>query len=93
MTLASGDTGTDTAKFGSSKTVSGARSDTIMLLHVDPKSTKATLLSIPRDLWVTIPGKGYKQRINTTFDTGPDLLVQAVEQDLGIPVDHFIAVP
>ncbi|HSS11046.1 MAG TPA: LCP family protein, partial [Acidimicrobiales bacterium] len=57
-----------------------------------PKSTKATLMSIPRDLWVQIPGKNYKQRINTTFDTGADLLVQAIKQDLGIDVNHYVEV-
>jgi LCP family protein required for cell wall assembly len=72
--------------------VSGQRSDTIMLVHVDPKNTRASILSIPRDLWVQIPGKPYKQRINTTFDTGPDLLVRAIHEDLNIPVDHYVEV-
>jgi LCP family protein required for cell wall assembly len=82
----------DSAQFGSRAAVGGQRSDTIILLRVDPKSTQASLLSIPRDLWVQIPGHTYSQRINTTFDTGPDLLVQAVQQDLGIPIDHYIEV-
>ncbi|HSS09688.1 MAG TPA: LCP family protein, partial [Acidimicrobiales bacterium] len=77
-----GISGSDAQAFGNSSQVAGQRSDTIMLVHVDPKSTKATLMSIPRDLWVQIPGKNYKQRINTTFDTGADLLVQAIKQDL-----------
>jgi LCP family protein required for cell wall assembly len=72
--------------------VTGQRSDTIMLLHVDPKNTRASILSIPRDLWVQIPGKPFKQRINTTFDAGPDLLVQAIKDDLGIAVDHYVEV-
>jgi polyisoprenyl-teichoic acid--peptidoglycan teichoic acid transferase len=72
--------------------VSGQRSDTIMLVHVDPKNTRASILSIPRDLWVQIPGKPYKQRINTTFDTGPDLLVRAIKEDLNIPIDHYVEV-
>src|SRR6476620_7684487 len=38
--------------------VAGARSDTIMVLRLDPKSAKASLLSLPRDLWVDIPGHG-----------------------------------
>jgi LCP family protein required for cell wall assembly len=80
------------SQFGNSSTVPGQRSDTIMVVHVDPKNTRASILSIPRDLWVQIPGKPYKQRINTTFDTGPDLLVQAIQQDLGIPIDHYVEV-
>jgi LCP family protein required for cell wall assembly len=87
-----GITGPDAKNFGNATQVGGQRSDTIMLLHVDPRSTSATLMSIPRDLWVPIPGKTYSQRINTTFDTGPDLLVQAVQQSLGIPVDHYVEV-
>jgi LCP family protein required for cell wall assembly len=49
-------------------------------------------MSIPRDLWVQIPGKNYQQRINTTFDTGADLLVQAIKQDLGVDVNHYVEV-
>lgn len=82
----------DAQSFGSGSQVAGQRSDTIILLRVDPKSTQASIMSIPRDLWVDIPGKSYKQRINTTFDTGPDLLVQAIHQDLGIQVDHYVEV-
>jgi LCP family protein required for cell wall assembly len=82
----------DARSFGTASQVTGQRSDTIMLVRVDPTSTSATLLSIPRDLWVPIPGHTYRQRINTTFDTGPNLLVQAIQQDLGIPIDHFVEV-
>jgi LCP family protein required for cell wall assembly len=87
-----GDIGSDAAQFGSATDVAGQRSDTIMLVHIEPASTSATLMSIPRDLWVPIPGKNYSQRINTTFDTGPDLLVQTIQQNLGIPIDHYVEV-
>ncbi|HEX3539564.1 MAG TPA: LCP family protein [Acidimicrobiales bacterium] len=82
----------DTSQFGSASQVGGQRSDTIMLVHVDPSSAAATVMSIPRDLWVQIPGKTTHDRINTTFDTGPDLLVKAIQQDLGITVDHYVEV-
>jgi LCP family protein required for cell wall assembly len=72
--------------------VTGQRSDTIMLVRVDPKNARASILSVPRDLWVQIPGKTFKQRINTTFDAGPDLLIRAINEDLGIPVDHYVEV-
>jgi LCP family protein required for cell wall assembly len=85
-------TGQDAKALGKSSQVGGQRSDTIILVRIDPKTTSATLLSIPRDLWVKIPGHTYSQRINTTFDTGPDLLVQAVQQDLGIAIDHYVEV-
>jgi LCP family protein required for cell wall assembly len=86
-----GATGADAKAFGANQ-VTGHRSDTIMLARIDPNSTRATLMSIPRDLWVPIPGKGYSQRINTAFDTGPDLLVQAIKQDLGLDVNHYVEV-
>jgi LCP family protein required for cell wall assembly len=82
----------DKQSFGSGSQVAGQRSDTIILLRVDPKSAQASIMSIPRDLWVDIPGKSSKQRINTAFDNGPDLLVQAIHQDIGIQVDHYIEV-
>jgi LCP family protein required for cell wall assembly len=82
----------DKQQFGSGSQVAGQRSDTIILLRVNPGATQASIMSIPRDLWVDIPGKNYRQRINTTFDTGPDLLVQAIHQNLGIQVDHYMEV-
>lgn len=86
-----GDTGGDTAQFGSASEVAGQRSDTIMLVHLVPATRQAAILSIPRDLWVPIPGQG-DNRINTAFDTGADLLVKTIETDLGIPIDHFVEV-
>jgi len=79
---------TDGAEFGGSN-VSGARSDTIMLVHLDPDAGTASLLSIPRDLWVSIPGVG-EQRINAAFNNGPDLLVRTIQDDLGIPINHYV---
>lgn len=52
-------------------------------------------MSIPRDLWVDIPGSGNfsgTNRINAAFNTGPDLLIQTIEKDLGIPINHYVAV-
>ena len=69
--------------------VSGARTDTIMVLHVDDATTQ--LVSIPRDLWVTDPATGQKGRINATFANGPSNLIKAVE-GLGIPVDHYLEI-
>jgi LCP family protein required for cell wall assembly len=53
------------------------------------------LLSIPRDLWVDIPGHGVYSgwnRINAAFNTGPSVLVQTIEDNLKIPIDHYAAV-
>lgn len=67
---------------------SGARTDTIMLLHI-PSSGKATLISVPRDSYVDIPGNG-KNKINAAFAFGgPSLLAQTVELATGVRVDHY----
>ncbi|WP_425956282.1 LCP family protein [Xylanimonas sp. McL0601] len=71
--------------------VSGARTDTIMLLH-KPASGPAALISIPRDTFTEIPGRG-GNKINAAFAWGgPQLLVKAVEQLSGLTVDHYVEV-
>ena len=78
--------------FGSESDVGGQRSDTIMVLRIDPASERASILSFPRDLWVDIAGTGGKQRINTAFSRGPDVLVATLQQNFGIPIQHFVEV-
>jgi LCP family protein required for cell wall assembly len=78
--------------FGSESEVGGQRSDTIMVLRIDPASERAAILSFPRDLWVSIAGTGGKQRINTAFSRGPDVLVATLQQNFGIPIQHFVEV-
>jgi LCP family protein required for cell wall assembly len=72
--------------------VTGNRSDTIMVLRYDKASGSAALLSIPRDLWVNVPGHTSKRRINSAFNDGPDVLVRTVQTELGIPVHHFVEI-
>lgn len=68
------------------------RTDTIMLVSFDPRSGDAGVLSIPRDTRVEIPGRGF-QRINVAHALGgPELLLRTVEQLLGVPVHHYVAV-
>jgi LCP family protein required for cell wall assembly len=72
--------------------VASLRSDTMMILRVDPASTRAALLSLPRDLWVAIPGHG-NGRINEAIELGgPELLVDTIQAYLGIPVNHYAQV-
>lgn len=78
---------------------SGAtRSDSMILLGLNSDSGAAALLSIPRDLWVNIPGVG-DQRINTALffgydpgdsQAGPQLAARTVQQELGRPVDRYL---
>jgi len=72
--------------------VTGQRSDTMMILHADTKQKKAMILSIPRDLYVPIVGTSGSNRINTAFDSGPQQLVDTIQQDLGIKINHYVQV-
>ncbi|GAA1192908.1 LCP family protein required for cell wall assembly [Kitasatospora gansuensis] len=69
---------------------SGINTDTIMVLHRGDNGP--VLMSIPRDSYVAIPGHG-KNKINAAFaQGGPQLLVQTVEQNTGIRIDHYVEV-
>ena len=74
--------------------------DTIMVLTVDPVTKTAGMLSIPRDMWVNIPGAGYS-RINTAWAIGenaklpgggPALAMQTVSQFIGVPIHYYVQV-
>ncbi|MEU0545555.1 LCP family protein [Nocardia sp. NPDC005978] len=68
--------------------VGSERTDTIILVHV-PESGEPTLVSLPRDSYVTIPGYG-KDKLNSAFSFGgPTLLVETVEGATGLRVDHY----
>ncbi len=79
------------AQFGSASQTPGQRSDTIILVRIAPATRQAEILSLPRDLWLNIPGAGMN-RINAAFDSGPNLLVKTIQTDLGIPVNHYVEV-
>jgi LCP family protein required for cell wall assembly len=84
-------TGPGNAQFGSAAETPGQRSDTVMLARVVPKTRTMTLLSIPRDLYVNIAGIG-ASRINSAFNSGPNLLISTIQTDLGIPINHFVEI-
>ena len=70
----------------------GARSDTILLVRVEPLRKRIALLSIPRDLYVAIPGHGH-DRINEAFHHGGErLLTRVVRDTFGVEIDHFVEV-
>jgi LCP family protein required for cell wall assembly len=70
----------------------GVRTDTIMLLRVDPSSGQASLLSLPRDLYVPIAGTRGSSRINSAIQGGPGRLVATVTDALDLPVHHYLEV-
>jgi len=87
---------TQVKAFGNEASAGGERSDVTMVARFDPAAQTVTVLSIPRDLWVDIPanvsGISGMNRINAAFNSGPDLLIQTVEQVLGIPINHYMSV-
>jgi polyisoprenyl-teichoic acid--peptidoglycan teichoic acid transferase len=82
----------DAAGFLGDGGAAGRRSDTIMVLRVDPKSTRASLLSLPRDLWVPIAGTGSFSRINSAYGLGPQTLIDTIREALGIEIHHYVEV-
>jgi LCP family protein required for cell wall assembly len=74
--------------------------DTLILLTIDPLSKTAGMLSIPRDLWVNIPGFGFS-RINTAWTLGrgsklpgggPALTMKTISHFIGVSVDYYVQV-
>ena len=76
----------------------GRRTDSVILLHTGANGT--SMLSLPRDSWVTLPpyvdpdtGRSYRatpDKLNAAFWLGgPDLLVQTVERNTGVHIDHY----
>jgi LCP family protein required for cell wall assembly len=81
----------DAGLFLGEATGEGGRSDTIMILRRDPEHG-ASLLSIPRDLWVPIAGTGDDGKINWAYIGGPRRLAETITQALGIPIHHYVEV-
>jgi polyisoprenyl-teichoic acid--peptidoglycan teichoic acid transferase len=76
------------------------RSDSMILFTIDPVSKTAGMLSVPRDMWVNIPGFGYG-RINMAYPSGegarlpgggPGLAMKTVSNFLGVPVHYYVQV-
>jgi LCP family protein required for cell wall assembly len=73
------------------------RSDTMILLTIDPVTNTAGMLSIPRDLWVNVPNYGFR-KINEAYflgeanhlpGGGPQLATETIEQLLGVPINFY----
>ncbi|MCU1454943.1 MAG: transcriptional attenuator, LytR family [Acidimicrobiales bacterium] len=92
----------DPVRNGRDTSVAGIRSDTIMVLRIDPASAQASILSFPRDLWVDIPGKG-SQRINAAINLGNSdnpldpgagqrLLVETIKKNFQVDINHYVQI-
>jgi polyisoprenyl-teichoic acid--peptidoglycan teichoic acid transferase len=76
------------------------RADSVLVVTIDPQTRTAGMISIPRDMWVNVPGFGYG-RINTAYSLGegsrlpgggPGLTSRTVEQFLGVPIHYYAQV-
>lgn len=77
----------------SRSSIGGFRSDTMMILRVDPTSSRAALLSIPRDLYVPIAQTSRSSKINAAIQIGgPERLIETIQDYFGIPVNHYVQV-
>ena len=68
------------------------RTDTMIVLMIDPQNKQTGVINIPRDLWVDIPGKGMN-KINTVDEfRGKAVVKQVVGDLLGIPIDYYASI-
>ncbi len=71
----------------------GQRSDTIMVLSINPQKKTTEIVSIPRDTQAEIVGKGTTEKINHAYAYGgPDMAVKSVEKLLNVPIDHYATI-
>ena len=69
------------------------RSDTIMVMTVNPETENSTLVSIPRDTYTEIIGRGTQDKINHAYAFGgPSMALNSVQNLLDIPIDYFVSV-
>ena len=84
--------GSDRRPKANGEGASGARSDTIMLVRLNPDKEATAIMSLPRDLKVRIPGHGV-EKINAAYEYGgPALTLQTVKQLTGLPINHVVNV-
>ncbi len=73
-----------------SQGVNGVNSDVVMILHLNPATSSLSILSLPRDLFVPNARSDGANKIDAALYQGPDQLIAAIEEDFGIPIQHFV---
>jgi len=73
-----------------SEGVTGVNSDVVMVLHLDPTNHSVSILSVPRDLFVPNARTTGANKIDAALYQGPSQLVAAINEDLGIPIQHYV---
>jgi len=76
--------------FGSSSTQTGQRSDVMIVVRLISSTHQVAMLSIPRDTWVPIAGTSGSNKLNAAFNTGPNRLVETIQRDFHIPINHVM---
>ena len=82
----------NSSQYSSDPNGGGARSDTIMVVRIDPTKKSAQLLSLPRDLYVPIAGTSHSDKINAAFGISPKTLIQTVQNQFDIVINHYAEV-
>ncbi|MGA9276138.1 LCP family protein [Ilumatobacter sp.] len=82
----------ETGTVGSETDVTGRRSDTIMILRQEEDGDGAAILSLNRDIWVTMADTGQQDRINAAYNRGADVLAATITENFGIPINHVVDV-
>ncbi len=82
---------TQNAAYGlCSEGVDGVNSDVVMILHLNPATHSLSILSIPRDLFVPNARAEGANKIDAALYEGPSQLVAAINEDMGIPIQHYV---
>ncbi len=78
-------------EYGTKAETVGRRSDTMMIVHLDPRTKTTLLVSFPRDLWVNVAGRG-QAKLNSAFNSGPQTVVDTLSQNFNIPIHYYLEV-
>ena len=81
----------DQKAFGTADETGPPKSDTLMIVHVDPDAKTSLLVSFPRDLIVNVPGHG-QDRINAAFNDGPQKVIDTIRDNFNIKINHYVEV-
>ena len=84
----------DPADFTRFGRVGGRRSDTVILAQIVPSQQRGVLISIPRDLWVTVRNgeRSFQGKINSAYNYGPQAVIDTVYGLTGVPINHYVEV-
>jgi polyisoprenyl-teichoic acid--peptidoglycan teichoic acid transferase len=78
------------ARPGVCEPVEGCLADSLHLIGINPRKGAASILGFPRDSYVNIPGVGTRKINDSLFYGGPELVVQTVEELVGVDIDYYL---